>query len=44
MTCLPNAFHDTDYCPPMFMQFTGGKQPVQNPYWPENAIDWLREC
>ena len=31
-------------CLPMFMQFTGGHQPVQRFYWPENAIDWLREC
>ena len=31
-------------CAPMFMQFTGCHQPVQGFYWPENAIDWLRQC
>ena len=31
-------------CPPIFMQLTGCHQPVQRFYWPENAIDWLREC
>ena len=31
-------------CSPMIMQFTGCHQPVQHFYWPENAIDWLREC
>ena len=31
-------------CPPMFIQFTGCHQLVQRFYWPENAIDWLREC
>ena len=31
-------------CHPMFMQFTGCKQPVQNSYWPKNAFYWLREC
>ena len=25
----------------IIMQFTGCHQPVQNSYWPENAIDWL---
>ena len=29
-------------CPLMFMQFTGCHQPVQGFYWPENAIDWLK--
>ena len=29
--------------PYMFMQFTGCQQPVQHSYWPENAIDWLRD-
>ena len=29
-------------CHPIFMQFTGCKQPVQHSYWPANAIDWLR--
>ena len=31
-------------CSPMFMQFTGRHEPVRHYYWPENAIDWLREC
>ena len=31
-------------CALMFMQFTGCHQPVQDFYWPENAIDWLRKC
>ena len=30
-------------CAPMFMQFSGYHRPVQAFYWPENAIDWLRE-
>ena len=31
-------------CPPMFMQFTGCHQPVRCFYWPESAINWLRQC
>ena len=28
---------------PMFVQFTGCHKLVQHYYWPESAIDWLRE-
>ena len=31
-------------CSAMILQFTGCHQPVLRFYWPENAIDWLREC